>query len=149
LIFFQIESYEVIDISEPYEVLKIFLGEMNVWERNFFERKNKLINAGQSTAECNQNYAKLLEPILEKYSIKDAKSWARLEAPRCGDPAMYDPARDKVHEPTVKGDAVFIIVDQAVGLEARFRFSLTKQDDRWKIKKKDTFRSGKLDMSTL
>jgi hypothetical protein len=86
---------------------------------------------------------------LENYSIRDDKSWARLETPGCGDPAMYVPARDKVHEPTIKGDAVFIIVDQAVGLEARFRFSLTKQDDRWKIKKKDTFRSGKWAMSTL
>lgn len=139
----------MIDISEPYEVLKEFLREMNAWEREFFERKMKLIEAGQSTAECNQNYAKLLKPILVKYSIQDAKSWARLEAPGCGDPAMYDTARDKLHEPTIKCDAVSVIVDQAVGLEARFRFSLVRQDDCWKIKKKDTFRSGKWAMSTL
>jgi hypothetical protein len=109
----------------------------------------KLIDAGQSTAECNQDCAKLLEPILDKYSIKDPKSWARLAAPGCGNPVMYDPVRDKLHQPTIKGNSVFIIVDQTVGLGARFRFSLTKQNDRWKIKKKDTFRSGKWAMSTL
>lgn len=139
----------MIDVSEPYEVLKEFLREMNVWERDFFERKMKLINAGQSTAKCNQDYNKSLESILEKYSIKDTRNWARLEAPGCGDPAMYDPVRDKLHEPTIKGDSVFIIVDQVVALEARFRFSLARQDGRWKIKKKDTFRSGKWAMSTL
>jgi hypothetical protein len=139
----------MINVSEPCEVLKKFLGEMNLWERNFFEKKMELIDGGQSTAECNQNYTKLLEQILETYTVKDAKSWARLEAPGCGDPVMYDPVRDRLHEPTIQGDTVFIMVDQTVGLESRFRFSLIRENDRWKIKKKDTFRSGRWAVSTL
>jgi hypothetical protein len=139
----------MIDVSESCELLKQFLEEMKLWERDFFEKKMELIDSGQSTTECNKYFSESLRLILEKYTIKDAKSWARLEAPGCGEPTMYDPARDKLHEPTIKGSTVFIVVDQMVGLESRFRFSLVRENDLWKIKKKDTYRSGKWAGSTL
>lgn len=139
----------MIDISEPCVLLKKFLEEMKLWERDFFEKKMELIDGGLPTAECNKNFSESLQRILEKYTIKDAKSWARLEALGCGEPTMYDPARDKIHEPTIKGSTVLIVVDQVVGLEARFRFSLIRENNLWKIKKKDTYRSGKWAASTL
>lgn len=115
----------------------------------FFEEKMSLVDSAQPTSECNEKYKKILEVLLRKYSIQNGKSWDRLYDPGCGDPTMYDPERDSIEELQQKESSASFIVTQAVGLEAVFRFTLVKDSNLWRIKKKDTYRSGKWQASVL
>jgi hypothetical protein len=137
------------EITTPRAVLENFFAEMKSWEQDFFEEKMLLVNSGQPTAACNEKYKKILEVLLQKYSMRNGKSWDRLDAPGCGEPTMYDPRRDSIEELQKTENSASFIVTQAVGLEAVFRFTLLKESGFWRIKKKETHRSGKWQASVL
>ncbi|MEQ4341148.1 NTF2 fold immunity protein [Pseudomonas syringae] len=135
--------------SKPLDVLIQFLGDMNEWESSFFREKFSLIEKGTDTKSCSEYYKKRLEEILQKHSIKSPKSWARLEGLACGEPTMYDPIRDQVEMDKESEHSASFIVEQSIGLEASFKFTLVNSQSGWMIRKKETLRSGKWQESTL
>lgn len=137
------------DRSTPAETLISFLGEMKMWEQSFFKQKMQFINEGKPTTECNEKYNESLKHIFIRYSTNEKDNWARLGAPSCGDPTMYDPERDQLQATEFKGSEANITLVQAVGTKATFKFTLTKEDRTWKIKKKQTFRAGRWNSSAL
>ncbi|MGN2434470.1 NTF2 fold immunity protein [Pseudomonas syringae] len=135
--------------SKALDVLIQFLGDMNEWESSFFREKLSLIEKGIDASSCSERYKNILEEILQKYSIKSSKCWARLEGLACGEPTMYDPIRDKVETDKESEQSASFIVEQSTGLEASFKFTMTNSQSGWMIRKKETLRRGKWQESTL
>ncbi|WP_342625080.1 NTF2 fold immunity protein [Pseudomonas alkylphenolica] len=131
------------------EVVEAFMKEMCDWESKFFEEKMKLVDEGKGTSDCNKKYKDLLGSIFLRYSIRDGRTWARLELLGSSSPAMYDPLRDQVSEPEIIAGKAYVEVQQVEGFESKFRFGLVCVDGEWKIKRKDTFRNGKWEKSSL
>lgn len=137
------------EVSKPLEALKCFMDEMCKWEKDFLDEKMMLIDQGKATLPCNDKYKKLLEYIFSKFSVGDSKTLARMELPGASSPVMYDPKRDNIYKPEVVKGKVRIVVQQAEGFESKFLFTMVCVGDEWKIERKDTFRNGKWEKSSL
>lgn len=135
--------------AAPESLLNAFLSRMAEWENAYWIAQVSLIEQGQATATCDQEYRRKLCEILEDRCVEDPKAWGRLQAMGCFNPSMYDPIRDPVCVVGNAGKSWTATVEQTVGLRATFRFTLIEVSGRWRIKKKDTLRDGKWCKATL
>lgn len=127
---------ENVVMTPPGELIA-FMREMNCWEIEFFDQRKKNLAQGVEDLELKDKYARKLEEILDRYSVKDKFNYGRLMDLGCTKPATYDPATDELE--LLGGDEKMLTVQvqQTKGAEMCSKMYLVSKGGYWKIKKKE------------
>ena len=117
--------------------LRKFCSEMHIWEKNLYVEKNNL-SASQDSINAIDRQARIdLEKILNKWAIENKYNRERLFDLGCSSPPTYDPENDSWTSTISEGLHIYIIIKQNTGIKSEFRFTMTKLNDNWLIKKKE------------
>lgn len=117
------------------EVFRKFSSEMKAWNDKYYPlmSENAVQHKDDAVAE--------LTPIFDKYVWSDAvRRDERLNAPSTSQPSEYDTNTDTIVDTKFANKKVLIEVQAETGFRNKFRYTVTKNDETWKIKRKDVFR---------
>lgn len=118
--------------NEARLVLIAFMNEMNAWEIKY----NPLFSKdGYGPHEANATEE--LTNIFERWCHPKSGSRDRLAALNCSDPPAYEPEGRAIIGCEEVGTAVVCDVNQTAGLKSRFKFTLKKTREGWKVAKKE------------
>lgn len=114
-----------------------FMEEMNSWELDFFDKRKKALTEGADDSQLKNEYAQMLECILNKYAIKDKANYGRLLDLGCTKPATYDPSVDEIRVTGESNESLTVQIQQVRGAETTSQIQMVKKQDGWKIKRKE------------
>ena len=117
------------------EVFRKFSSEMKAWNDKYYPlmSENAVQHKDDAVAE--------LTPIFDKYVWSDAvRRDERLNAPSTSQPSEYDTKTDTIVDTKFSNKKVLIEVQAETGFRNKFRYTVTENDETWKIKRKDVFR---------
>ncbi|QHG68219.2 NTF2 fold immunity protein [Pseudomonas putida] len=124
-------------IQNVPESLIAFMGEMKVWEVDFFAKRKLTLGEGVDKVGLKEEYAHELERILNKYAMKDKFNYGRLIDLGCTKPATYDPDSDRFEILESDEKNLTVRVQQVNGAETISRIYMAQKEGEWKIKKRE------------
>lgn len=125
------------ELVQARNALKAFMSVMNQWETRFYRAKQEALAANRNAALIDDDGRKDLIAILDKWAFPDKANQGRLIDLGCTDPPTYDPESDVEESAELEDGAVVFTFRQTKGLQNKFRFTLKRQADGWKVKKKE------------
>lgn len=125
------------DLNQARLALNSFMSQMNQWESRFYRDKREAVEAGRDSGPIDDAARARLTEILASHAYSEPKNEGRLIDLGCTDPPSYDPASDVEESAVVEKGTVVFVMQQKVGMQNTYRFTLKRQGDSWKINKKE------------
>lgn len=120
--------------NEPRLVLTEFMNEMNAWETKYYH-----LFKNEARAKHEANASIELSGIFERWCHPKSGSRNRLASLDCSDPPEYEPDGRTIAGVSATAPNIAFDVIQTTGLKSKFKFSLKKTKEGWKISKKEIF----------
>ncbi|WP_083266165.1 NTF2 fold immunity protein [Burkholderia lata] len=125
------------ELKQARSALKAFMSEMNQWEIRFYRAKQNALLENRDTEIVDKEGRSNLIEIISRWAFQDKANEGRLIDLGCTSPPSYDPESDVEEGAELEGGVAVFIIRQTTGLQNQFRFTLKRQGDEWKIKKKE------------